>query len=244
MENSRSGDVNGFMLATVLSNDDPEKKGKLKLRLLCEGQAKNILEDVKVVTPFGGETYGVYCLPEVGDQVLVGFLGGCYDRPFVFGSVYTSADKMVTESFQKENACKRIVTKAGSVVEISDAKGEEAIRIQSPEKKLTMEFSQKTETVTVAANQNKLTLDGKSGTIKLEADKKILLKTGSAELTMDSSGNVKLKGTQVECSGSQIKISSSGLLNMKGQSTEMSGAMVNLKADGVMTIKGSMTKIN
>ena len=62
------GKISGFMLATVLSNSGEQSKGKLKLRLLCEGRTKNILEDVKVVTPFGGADYGVYCLPEVGDR--------------------------------------------------------------------------------------------------------------------------------------------------------------------------------
>ena len=48
------GKISGFMLATVLSNSGEQSKGKLKLRLLCEGRTKNIIEDVKVVTPFGG----------------------------------------------------------------------------------------------------------------------------------------------------------------------------------------------
>lgn len=240
-ENDR---INGFMLATVLDNGNEKQKGKLKLRLLCEGQEKNILEDVKVIAPFGGERYGVYCLPEVGEQVLVGFLGGCFDRPFVFGSLYTSTDEMVSESFHEKNALKRFVTKGGSVVEISDEKDQEAIRVKTPKGNLSIELLQNPETVTVTAEKNKVTVDGKNGSVKVSAEKKIELTAGSASLSMESNGNIKLKGGTLELKGNSIKLDSGGLLNMKGQSCELSGAMVSAKANGIMEIKGNITKIN
>lgn len=238
------GKISGFMLATVLSNSGEQSKGKLKLRLLCEGQAKNILEDVKVITPFGGADYGIYCLPEVGEQVLVGFLGGCFDRPFVFGSVYAAGDRMLSDSYDPGNTKKRLVTKAGSVIEISDVKGEETISVHTPNKALSIELSQKTETAVITAGENKVILDNKKNTAQVKAAQKIELETGSAKLKMESNGAVQLKGTNIQIKGSSIQISSSGLLNMKGQSLEASGSMVHLKANGEMSIRGSITKIN
>lgn len=244
MEEENSGRVLGFMLATVLSNGDDKKKGKLKLRLLCEGQAKEVLEDVKVITPFAGERYGVYCLPEVGEQVLVGFLDGCFDRPFVFGSVYTASDKMVADSFHKSNALKRLVTKGGTVVEISDEKKEEAVRVETPEKKLRVELSQKEQTVTVSAGKNTIVVNGKDGCVKLEAQKEIQFKVGKSSIKMDSGGNVKLEGVKITAKGQSVSVSADGQLALKGQSTQVKGSMVDIKSDGMMQIKGSITKIN
>ena len=232
------GKISGFMLATVLSNSGEQSKGKLKLRLLCEGRTKNILEDVKVVTPFGGADYGVYCLPEVGEQVLVGFLGGSFDRPFVFGSVYAAGDQILSDSYDAGN------TKRGSVIEILDTKGEETISVRTPNKKLSIELSQKTETAVIKAGENKVVLDNKKNTVQVKAAEKIELETGSTNLKMESNGAVQLKGENIQIKGSSVKISSSGLLNLKGQSLEASGSMVNLKANGEMAIRGSITKIN
>ena len=226
------GKISGFMLATVLSNSGEQSKGKLKLRLLCEGRTKNILEDVKVVTPFGGADYGVYCLPEVGEQVLVGFLGGSFDRPFVFGSVYAAGDQILSDSYDAGNT------------KILDTKGEETISVRTPNKKLSIELSQKTETAVIKAGENKVVLDNKKNTVQVKAAEKIELETGSTNLKMESNGAVQLKGENIQIKGSSVKISSSGLLNLKGQSLEASGSMVNLKANGEMAIRGSITKIN
>lgn len=238
------GKISGFMLATVLSNSGEQSKGKLKLRLLCEGQTKNVLEDVKVVTPFGGADYGIYCLPEVGEQVLVGFLGGSFDRPFVFGSVYAAGDQILSDSYDAGNTKKRLVTKGGSTIEILDTKGEETISVRTPNKKLSIELSQKTETAVIKAGENKVVLDNKKNTVQVKAAEKIELETGSTKLKMESNGAVQLKGENIQIKGSSVKISSSGLLNLKGQSLEASGSMVNLKANGEMAIRGSITKIN
>lgn len=239
-----NGIVNGFMLATVLSNNDDKHKGMLKLRLLCEGEQKSALEGVKVLAPYAGAGYGAYLMPEVGEQVVVGFFEGCIDRPFVLGSIYAAGDAMLSESFNKDNDIKRIKTKSGNLIEISDKKDEQSITIKTP-KQLSVEMKEKSQVIIVSAGKILVEIDGKNGKISIKGEKEISLESGSAKLSMKSSGAVELKGANIEIKGdSAIKLNSSGTLDIKGQKTSISGSLAEVKADGMLTLKGSLTKIN
>lgn len=234
----------GFMLATVLSNNDGAHKGMLKIRLLCEGGSKNILEGVKVAAPFTGDKYGMYALPEIGEQVLVGFIDGCYDRPFVIGSVYTAKDAMLSESYHKDNMKKRLKTKGGCILEISDEGNKESVTIKTP-KNLSVKMEEEPQSITLTAGKTTVTIDGKKGSVHIKAEKEIKLETGSASVTLTSSGDITSKGNKIEGKGtSSIKLDSSGTLNIKGQKVQMEGAITDVKSTGILTLKGSLTKIN
>lgn len=233
----------GFLLGTVLANNDREKKGLLKIRLLREGSAVNVLEGVKLVTPFAGDGYGCYALPEIGEQVLVGFLGGSYDRPFVLGSLYAVGDGMLSDCFTDANAVKKIKTKAGAVIEISDVEGKEAIRVGTPGG-LSVTLEDKGGSVVLTTDDATLTLDGKKGKVTLNGGKELSLESGQAKLTLKSNGGIKLEGVGIEIKGSTLKIESSGTLAVKGQKSELSGSLVDVKAQGILTLGGAMVKIN
>lgn len=238
-----TGRINGLMYATVLSNNDSGHKGTLKVQLLSQGQTKNILEGVKVMTPLAGETYGAYLLPEAGDLVLVGFVDGYYHRPVVLGALYAAGDQMLADSFDKNNTLKRLVTKGGCIVEISDAKDKERITVKTPEK-LSAVLQQETQTITLTAGKTSITLDGKNGKIIIEGENGISLKTGSAELAMEKNGKVALKGASLEIKAKSAKVESQGGLVLKGQKSELSGSIVEVQSQGILTLKGNITKIN
>lgn len=237
-----NGKVAGFMLAEVLKNDEEEKKGYLKLRLLCDGEPEKILEEVRIIMPFGGKECGFYFMPEAGEEVLVGFLGTGFDKPFVLGSFCTDSNRML-KGFHQKYGDTKLVTKGGCVVEISDISEEEDIRVCTPDGKLSVELQRKSETVTIKAGENHVTIGAKEGNVQVVAQKKIELKVGSTWLTMDEKG-LKINGGEMDINGSFVNLSSNGRFSMKGKSVELSGSMVSAKASGIMEIKGVMTKIN
>jgi type VI secretion system secreted protein VgrG len=49
---------------------------------------------IHVAQPWGGAGYGAICLPRVGQEVLVQFLGGDPDRPVIVGRVFTNLQKV------------------------------------------------------------------------------------------------------------------------------------------------------
>lgn len=235
--------LGGFMLGTVLENNDKQKKGMLKIRLAGQGEECNILENVKQLSCLAGENYGAYILPEVGDQVIVGFLDGCFDRPFVLGSLYTISDSMLTDSFHDKNAVKRLRTKGGTVVALSDDKDADTVKIHTPEH-LSIVLCEKKQTIELKAEDTKITLDGKGGIVSIEAKKKLQLKVGSADITMQSDGSISVSGNDVKLDGKSVTVKSVGAMTVKGQKTELSGAVTEVKASGILTVSGQMTKIN
>lgn len=235
--------IYGFLPATVLANNDGEHKGLLKVELICEGNGKTVLDGVKVVVPFSGDAYGVYALPEIGEQVVIGFLDGSFDRPFVLGSLCTVKDRMLSDSFHETNAMKRIVTAGGNSIEISDEKGAESISVKTP-KKLLLILSEKDGTAAISADENQVKINAADGSAEISAKGKISLKTGSSSFTMDSDGSIAVSGENLELKGSAIKAESSGELTFQGTKTAISGSMVEISSQGIMTIKGSITKIN
>ena len=75
-------------MATVLSNADPHGAGRVQVRM--NWQTDNMRTSwVRVMTPDGGgskdvkSNRGFVFIPEVGDQVLLGFRHGAPARPYV-----------------------------------------------------------------------------------------------------------------------------------------------------------------
>ncbi|MGY0037458.1 phage baseplate assembly protein V [Pedobacter sp. NJ-S-72] len=80
-------------VAIVTDNNDPSQTGRIKVQMLW--QKNNATTDwIRVLTPDGGSSEpfsknrGYVFIPEVGDQVIVGFRYNDPDRPFVMGSIF------------------------------------------------------------------------------------------------------------------------------------------------------------
>jgi len=80
-------------MAAVLSNADPEGKGRVRVRMNWQTDGMQT-GWVRVMTPDGGSSSdvksnrGFVFIPEVGDQVLLGFRHGDPARPYVMGSLF------------------------------------------------------------------------------------------------------------------------------------------------------------
>ena len=75
-------------------------------------------------------------LPEIGDEVLVGFEHGDPERPYILGSLWNGVDSAPREEIWggdvAPNDIKRIMTKSGHRIQLSDKPGKEAIVIATP----------------------------------------------------------------------------------------------------------------
>ena len=102
-----------FVQGTVADNGDKENAGRVKVEFTAWKQGGNICQWMPVLRGYAGGDYGVYCMPEVGDVVLVGFLGTDYSRPFVAGCFYPAGAAMEKECFTDKNTMRRFKTKGG-----------------------------------------------------------------------------------------------------------------------------------
>jgi type VI secretion system secreted protein VgrG len=98
---------------------------------------------------------------------------------------------------------------------------------------------------------NRSTEVGKNDTLKItnklsiDAGDEILIKTGSASISMKSSGAIEIKGSSITIQGSSKIEEKAPTIDSEADSKNtMKGAMVNVEASGINTIKGSLVKIN
>ena len=109
-------------MATVLSNADPEGKGRVRVRMNWQTDGMQT-SWVRVMTPDGGSSKdvksnrGFVFIPEVGDQVLLGFRHGDPARPYVMGSLFNGT---IGNGGGSNNSIKSLKTCSGISVILND----------------------------------------------------------------------------------------------------------------------------
>ena len=90
------GNVHSFPVAesqpaTVISNDDPAGLGRIQVAFAWQKDAGANTPWIRMTNPHSGGGKGFYFIPEVGEEVLVGFEGGNAEKPFVLGAMYNGS---------------------------------------------------------------------------------------------------------------------------------------------------------
>ena len=213
-------------IGVVTNNNDPEGRGRVKIRFPhLDDQVESYW--ARVTTPMSGKEWGIQFIPEVGDEVLVTFLGGDIQMPVIIGSLHNGEDKPPLKPDDGKNnlriirsrsgheivfddtqdKCKlTIKSSSGAFVELDDASGKEKITIQDKTK-----------------NQ-KIVIDSAKNSITIECAKDLIVKTDTTmkvdakDLDLSTTGNVKIKAAgKVEIEGSGgLDLKSSGMTNVKG----------------------------
>lgn len=235
-------------VATVVSNKDPESKGRVQVQFYWQEAIGAKTDFIRVMTPDAGSSEltktnrGFVFIPELGDQVMIGFEHNDPNRPFVMGSMFTGKNGAGGD---EENVRKSIITRGGHTIELDDTKDKEKITIKdkdgsiitfdTKEKSLfvqsaeTMEFSAKN--VKIIAEEN-IELQAKGeiktasekdtsilskGAINTQADKDASI-TSSANIIIEASSNTDIKGQNTTIEGQAAA-------ELKGQQTKVQGQM-------------------
>ena len=109
-------------MATVLSNADPQGKGRVRVRMNWQTDGMQT-GWVRVMTPDGGSSKdvrsnrGFVFIPEVGDQVLLGFRHGDPARPYVMGSLFNGT---TGRGGLEDNHKKSLTTRSGHTLSFND----------------------------------------------------------------------------------------------------------------------------
>lgn len=120
--------------SVVALEGDPEGRQRIKVRLdwLAATDGGDPPEAWAVlVTPYADADQGFQMLPEVGSTVVVGFLAGHIDHPYVLGAVWNGS-AAAPEAFSDANDKRLIRTRSGSRLEFDDTAGAVAVRITTP----------------------------------------------------------------------------------------------------------------
>ncbi|NIR59231.1 MAG: phage tail protein [Gammaproteobacteria bacterium] len=135
VETQFSGKYRGI----VVDNADPERLGRLKLRIpsVLGESDEGVTDWAWPCVPFGGspET-GFFFIPETGAQVWVEFEEGNPDLPIWVGTVWakpggTSAVPEEARQMEEDRPQRRVLkTASGHVLEFCDVEGEESITLR------------------------------------------------------------------------------------------------------------------
>jgi uncharacterized protein involved in type VI secretion and phage assembly len=82
----------GLVIGLVTNNDDKDHLGRVKVKFPTLSDSDESTW-ARVATPGGGAQRGLQWLPEVGDEVLVGFELGDKTRPMILGGLWSRKDK-------------------------------------------------------------------------------------------------------------------------------------------------------
>ncbi|MCX6830716.1 MAG: phage baseplate assembly protein V, partial [candidate division Zixibacteria bacterium] len=83
------------LMAIVTDNNDPEMRGRVKVKFPMKSASGGDLESpwLRTTSGYAGNNRGIYFMPEVDDEVLVGFEMGDSNMPVVLGSLWNGMDK-------------------------------------------------------------------------------------------------------------------------------------------------------
>lgn len=236
----------GLLNAIVKEIWDEQHKGMVKVEYLMGEKNKKTSDWVRVMTGYGGDGFGNYWLPEIGTEVLVGFIHGNMNMPVVLGCLWNGKDKLPEGVADKKNETKAVMTKGGHKITFTETKDKEKITVNTP-KGLEILLDDEKETVYVRdkGKDNSLMLDCKNGSMELKVKKDFTLTIGTKEVIKVDANNVKITSSTIQADAQQK-------IKLKGQTTSIQGTSVKVKADGelglqasgIAQLKGSTVKIN
>jgi Rhs element Vgr protein len=182
---------------------------------------------------WGSTGYGAFFIPDIGDEVVLGFFNDDPCHAVILGSLYSSKQKPAYE-LTANNTMRAISTKSKMKIEFDEEK--KSITIQTPGNN-SIQISDDAKGLQLTdQNNNKIILN--DGGIQLESSKDLTLKaTNNVVIDAGAAAQVKAQ-SDIEMKGINIKANASAELTLKGN------AKAELSAAGQTVIKGAMVMIN
>ena len=182
---------------------------------------------------YGSNTFGAFFIPEVGDEVVLGYLNNDPSYPVILGSLYSSKHTP-PYALEAQNNTKAIVTRCKHKVEFDEQNKIITITTPAANKMILSDQGKSIQLLDQNGNKVELTPSG----ISLDSPKNIQL-TAKGTITLDAVGaititskaDVKSEGLNVNCQA-QVGFSAKG------------AATAELSATGQTTVKGAMVMIN
>lgn len=198
--------MRGLSVAIVTDNADPDDLGRVKLRFPTLDEAYE--SDWARVAQLGaGPDSGAVFLPDVNDEVLVGFESGDIRRPYVVGGLYNGVDKpRLGDGLIDNGHVKRrgLISRAGHRIVFLDDDAKSGVALLSGDDSLRIALRQSDSSLTIASD----------GSISITAGGKVTLEAGS-DLTVKAGGSLTLEGQ------AGVKVKSGGIVDIDGSLIEL-----------------------
>ena len=234
--------IEGLHIGVVMKLDaDPDGQYKIQVSTPVMQAATDGVW-ARLANFYASVGIGAFFVPEIGDEVILGYLNNDPSNPVILGSLYSSTRQLPTPSsinspaaytLTADNFKKAIVTKSQLTVEFDDDKkiislctpGNNTIVISDDGKSILLQDQNN--------NMVKLSADG----ILLDSPKDISI-TAKGKITLTATGDMALSSKgDITAAGENITLTAKSGFTAKCATSEMTSSSTT-------AIKGSMVNIN
>ena len=120
----------GLYPAIVVDIVDQTNLGRIKVRLPSLGDDGGMFAWATLLSPYAEDGQGFQALPSVDTHVVVGFLAGDPDHPYIVGAAWNGREKQPLPA-ERRNDKRSLVTRSGSRLEFDDAQGAAKITVST-----------------------------------------------------------------------------------------------------------------
>lgn len=213
----------GLAIGVVSDNNDPEGLGRV--RLLFPWLSPDHPSDwARVASAGGGAQRGVEFLPEVGDEVLVGFEMGDLHHPYVVGGLWNGRDAPPEPSSSAVSAGRverrTIRSRSGHTIVLDDTAGRESI------------------TIADRTGENRIVLNAADNRVEL---------ISQGDISIAAAGTVTISGARGVDVATDAQLTLDGqvgaTLSSASRATVKAG-MVSVEGNGPVAVRGTPIKLN
>ena len=218
------GSIKGLQIGKVVQlQGDPDGEHRILVRIpVIDEQAQGVW--TRVASLDAGSDRGAFFMPEIDDEVIVGFINNDPRDAVMLGMVHSSAHPAPLTA-EDDNHVKGFTTRSDMHVEFND--------------------DTKTITIDTPAG-NSITLDEGDTKIEIRDQSDNVISMESAGITIESPNNIEIKA------GINLSLSTGATLSIGGATVEikadgpasLEGALAKVSSSGITEVTGSMVKIN
>jgi uncharacterized protein involved in type VI secretion and phage assembly len=198
-ERAADGFPRGLAFGRVTDNQDPESLGRVRVKLELHSDDQESFW-ARIAAPMAGPEIGAWFLPEIDDEVLVGFIGEDASHPVVLGSVWNSRQPPPETNSDGNNDRRLIRTRSKHELRFDDGEANEI--------ELTMEDGSRvylTDGHAVMEDRQGNKVEIKDGNVTVEATQKLTLK--GRNVVLEAASQVEIKaGMTCKIQGMMVEI--------------------------------------
>ncbi|MGS2739391.1 type VI secretion system tip protein VgrG [Sinomicrobium sp. M5D2P17] len=209
--------IKGLQVGVVSQlQDDPDGEDRVLVKFpIVNNKEQGIW--CRVSSLDAGEDRGAFFRPEIGDEVITGFINEDPNDAIVLGMLHSSA-KPAPITASDDNHEKGFITRSKMKVLFDDDK--KSIRIETPGGK-------------------SITLDEDAGVIRMEDENSNIITMDSSGISMESPGDIQLKATgDVNIEGTNINMKANAQYKAEGS------AGAEMSSSALAVLKGGIVQIN
>jgi len=225
--------IEGLQIGVVMKLDeDPDGQNRVQVSVpILQAETEGVW--ARLANFYASNSFGAFFIPEIGDEVVLGYLNNDPSNPVVLGSLYSSKQTPPYD-LTADNFIKAVVTKSLLKIEFDDEKkittiitpGDNKIVLSDEDKSILIQDQ----------NGNKLELSADG--IMLDSPKDISI-SAKGKISLDAMGEISvISKADVSVEGLNVNHSANVGFVAKGN------ASAELSASGQTTVKGAMVMIN